>query len=69
MSSLLTHAMVSRFRNSFDSRPIADFNLEFALNGIRNGYYASAVEQLRDILARHGKAAYDRAKAHLNRST
>jgi hypothetical protein len=69
MSSPLAHVMVSRFRNSFDSTPIADFNLQFALDGIRNGYYESAVNRVRHVLARHGKRDYDRAKAHLKAFT
>jgi hypothetical protein len=69
MSSPLTHVMVSRFRNSFDSTPIADFNLQFALDGIRSSNYASAVNRVRHVLARHGQHAYDRAKAHLEAFT
>lgn len=61
--------MISRFRNSFDSTPIADFNLQFALESIRSSYYESAVNRVRHVLARHGKHAYDRAKAHLEAFT
>jgi hypothetical protein len=69
MSSPLARVMVSHFRNSFDSTPIADLNLQFALHCISSGSYELAVKRVRHVLARHGKLAYDRAKARLEAFT
>lgn len=69
VSSPLAAAQVSRFRNSFDSTPIADISLQVALDGIGNGAYESDVKRVRHALARYGKSAYNRAKASLQAVT
>jgi hypothetical protein len=65
----LANVMITRFPNSFDSTPWGDWNLEVVLQWIRDGMYAYEINRVRQILARHGKTDYDRAKAQLQAFT
>jgi VirE N-terminal domain len=62
---LLADAPLSLFRNSFNSTPLKIIPLQHMLEAILTGRYQSQVDQLRRILAREGKRAYDHAKAYL----
>jgi hypothetical protein len=64
-TSSLANVMITRFLGSFNSTPAGDWNLEVVLRWIKDGMYAHEINEVRQVLARHGKAAYDRAKAHL----
>jgi hypothetical protein len=61
----LADAQVNLFPSS--SRSIADqiLTLVQALEAIRTGLYQAQVRTVRQVLARDGKRAYDRAKANL----
>jgi hypothetical protein len=61
----LSKVMISRFRDSFHAAPTGYWNLEAVLAWIRDGMYAYEINGLRHVLARDGKAAYDRLKAQL----
>jgi VirE N-terminal domain len=61
----LPDAPVNRFRHSFESTPIETLTLVQALETIRTGRYQAEVRVVRAVLARAGKAAYDKAKARL----
>jgi VirE N-terminal domain len=61
----LSDAQLSLFENSFNSTPIATMSLEQIIHRIQSGYYRSKVETVRQILAREGKPAYDKAKTYL----
>jgi hypothetical protein len=65
MRETIADAPLSLFRNSFESTPIRTVTLIQILEAIRTSRYQSQVNTLRRILAHQGKAAYDRAKAHL----
>jgi hypothetical protein len=65
----LANAEVNRFRHSYDSTPIQRLTLEQALQEIKGGMHQSTVNRVRQVLARDGKPAYDRAKAHLQAFT
>jgi hypothetical protein len=52
-------------RNSFDPAPIETATLAQALSEINSGLHEASVCHVRQVLARHGKRAYDKAKAHL----
>ncbi len=61
----LAAAKVSLFRNSFNSTPARTVTLAHALQMIHTGAYRRQVTHVHQVLARDGKLAYDRAKAHL----
>ena len=65
MTSPLAHAELSLFCDSFNSTPVQVITLLQVLDEIRTGRYQSKIDRLRQILAREGKVAYDRAKAYL----
>jgi hypothetical protein len=61
----LTRTEISMFRDSFHPTPTGTATLTHILEAIRTGRYQSQVQELRRILTRRGKRAYDRAKASL----
>ena len=65
MSSSLASAQINKFRNSFDSTAIEVVTLAQALSENGASLYEANVRHLRRVLARQGKAAYNRAKATL----
>jgi hypothetical protein len=63
---LSPNTMISRFLNSFDSSPRrGQHNLWWVLESIKGGVYEPEITRLRQVLARDGQRAYDRAKAYL----
>jgi hypothetical protein len=69
MSDSLESARISKFRNSFDPSPIETVTLAQALSEIGSSVYEASVCHVRQVLARHGKRAYDKAKTHLSAFT
>jgi hypothetical protein len=61
----LANAEVNLFRHSYDPRPAQTLTLMQALEAIRTGTYQRQVGRVRELLARRGKPAYDRAKQNL----
>jgi VirE N-terminal domain len=60
---------LSLFENSINPKPIGEHALAEALGAIRQGLYQAQIDRLRQILARQGKNAYDRAKKSLHAYT
>jgi hypothetical protein len=61
----LTRTEISAYRDSFHPTPAGTTTLADILYAIRGGRYHAQVTRLRQILAREGKRAYNRAKASL----
>jgi hypothetical protein len=63
---LSTNTMISRFLNSYDSSTRnGAHDLWGVLESIKGGLYEPEITYVRQVLARYGKPAYDRAKAQL----
>jgi hypothetical protein len=69
MSKPLPATEVNLFHSSWQNIPAKTLLLIEALNAIRTGRYQDEIRILRVILRHEGKAAYDKAKAHLDAFT
>jgi hypothetical protein len=63
--SNITNTKLNLFASSFQSIPAETITLAQALDAIRLGHHKAQVQTVRQILAREGKRAYDRAKVYL----